>query len=199
MSYFSSSNKTSQKRNKIRQTYYTAEIIRLIACIKISTLDLYIFHLHLFVNPPHYPPSPEPLFHFSSLSSILRVSHPALRLLHPALRTIPPSSGFLIQPPIAASPSHYPPSSGFLIQPFAYHIQPETFSKTAGSILEDSREHSRKQPGVFSKTAGSVLEDSRKHSQRQPGTFSKTVRSVPEDSWKRSRRQPGECVCPVFL
>lgn len=71
ISYFSSSNKISPKRSKIHQTYYKAEIISLTACIKISTLHPYLFSLIFVCNP-------------SSLSTILRISHPALRLSHPA-------------------------------------------------------------------------------------------------------------------
>ena len=163
MSYFSSSNKTSQKRNKIRQTYYTAEIIRLIACIKISTLDLYIFHLHLFVNPPHYPPSPRSLIQPSPLSTIPRTSFSLLL-------TIQHPQGFSSSPsPITSSRKHSQRQRG-------------VFSKTAGSIPENSREYSQRQPGAFSKTAGSILKDSQEHSQRQSEAFSKTAGSVLEDS-----------------
>ncbi len=196
MSYFSSSNKTSQKRNKIRQTYYTAEIIRLIACIKISTLDLYIFHLHLFVNPPHYPPSPRSLIQPSPLSTIPRTSFSLLL-------TIQHPQGFSSSPsPITSSPSHYPTilrvshSAAYRSQPFALSTilrisHPALrLSHPAGNILKDSGEYSRRQPGAFPKTAGSILKDSRERSRRQPEAFSKTARNILKDSQKRSRRQP---------
>ncbi len=108
-------------------------------------------------------------FYTSSISLFTYISlHPLLTIHHPQSFSFSPS-------PISSSRKH---SQSWERS----RRQPGAFSKTAGSVLEDSREHSQKQPGVFSKTAGSILKDSREHSQRQSEAFSKTAGSVLEDS-----------------